>query len=385
VGINESLLVSSTAYICNTNFSNVIEFSDFINKTFTTSEVDLYEILNHLDAKIEELSTSDNKIGQKEALGILLARELEKIKKVLEQKLVFDDIEDEIRNCVERYCELLNKIDLSIEDIHLHFVDKFPEPFSNLKFNVMNFDDADSQKYGIKKGIYFRKDKIAPFRSSLIAAHEIMHQLISKRDPHILARGLEDGICDFMGTLYLGSGSNVFSFNECENFLRTIRLGDWTLPSWVRYRINLRQACLLYLQYGFDGIKELIKNGRRQIAEVEEKYLKGANSMISLPKGNWDTKFTEFAIRFINFDTTLVVSPLARYIAEKIEEGDAISNIIKEYNLCQKDAEKAFEELRSTNVFLIIIKNGVITSDKTKPYIISNVMRYRVKYNGEKS
>ena len=77
-------------------------------------------------------------------------------------------------------------------------------------------------------------------------------------------------------------------------------------------------------------------------------------------------------------ENTLVVTPLALLIAENIQEGDSIEKVVVNLRLREEEARKALNELTNTNTYLIIVRDGKLTCDKTKVYIEANILRWNI-------
>jgi hypothetical protein len=380
--LDGKLFILGVAYLSDLSVANMKSFESALYKYFYPEEKIKYEkrvVIEKINKFIEDKKTL-RPVGQEEAAIICLSRDLEKIRKNIE-KLPFETPEENIErimNASLKYVEEEVGLDLKMD---YFIVNKFPLPFDDKPFSIMVFDKADEQKYGIKEGIYFRKQFLMPYRSALGALHELIHIIIAASEPSKLARGLEDGICDFLGPLYLGS--KIIDLDMCVNYLKNRRFTFDTSLISNRYLKNLQQAALLYLLFGFEGLWFLVKKGRGFVEMIEKLLISGEIEEVQRciswkEKEGQDIKLRRFAYSVLTFENILAVTPLAVLIAENIQEGDSFEKIIKNLTLNEEEARKALSELTSANTYLMIAKDDIITSDKSKVYLEVGALRWKI-------
>ncbi len=371
--INGSKAIGGALYISNCKFGNVLAFRDFIMKEFNNIPFEKKEIVSKIEEYIDTKSHIVGEIGQKDAKNLLIIEDLKNIK----DTIISNPLEDPFKSIdkyVNKYCEKINKIGIELDDVKTFIVEKFPKPFENAGGTAINFDVADKRKYGIEEGIYFKEDRILPYSTQILASHEIIHRAASMKHPHLLARGIEDGICDYVGILYICR--EIIGSDACKNLVFHLRFRHHPGSDWNRYTTNLQQAAVLYINYGFESLIEIIKEGRILMEDVEKKLFLGKIDEIPIiKKGNWIEDITNFSYRILTYEKTLVVSPLALLIAKNINSGDNIKSFFRDNNIKEREGAKAIEELYETH-FVLISDGEKITCDRSKLYLDAGVMRY---------
>lgn len=336
---------------------------------------DKNDVINAIEGFIDK--SKYNKIGQREAFVICLSRELKKVKANIDSFSFIETPEENVRHVLDSAFDALqNEIPLGKELLNYYLVERYPPPFEDKDFAIMVFDKADKVKYGINGGIYFKRQKLLPFRSALGALHELVHLAISIPIPSKLARGLEDGICDLLGSVYLGS--SILPLPMCLSYLQNRRFTARPSLIAMRYLKNLQQASLFYLKHGFRGLLYVAKKGRNFIEQIEKACLLGEYDKLptDIETGEWEKPVTKFAYKVLLFEHTLAVSPLAFLIAEYLEEGIDFRDLIRDLNLKEDEALKALNELTNSETYIVIAKDGKITCDKSKIYIKTGALRW---------
>ncbi len=167
----------------------------------------------------------------------------------------------------------------------LKIVESYPDPYSHFNSMALAPDTTDQKKYGIENAFFFRRERLSPFPSPIVLAHEIVHRFVS--DDGLLARGLEEGIAEFMA--YFIAGPRIFPDVVIDNFFISRRVSP-EKPSKIStlYTAYLRQAVWLYQQVGIDGLVEIINRGRSFIKATEVAVSKGTLEELSLPRSKPD-------------------------------------------------------------------------------------------------
>jgi len=371
--INGKSAISGAAFISDGRFGNIQNFKDYVTNEFDVIDFEKNAIISEIDKRIYDLIDINGEIGQEAARNILIAEDFKKIKNIISSKDLVNPLKD-ITDSINYYIHKIHDIGIDLQDVDIFIVQEFPHPFENVIGTAVNFDKADKIKYNIDEGIYFQENRILPFATSILAAHEIIHKIASINAPYILARGLEEGLCDYLGTLFL-CGEKI-GVPLCLNYILNLRFGFSPTRFSERYRTSLQQAAVFYIYFGFEGLFELAREGRIKIEDSEKHLLNGDIDNIKIDKkGNWIKEITDFSIRILNFENTLVVSPLALLIAQKIHLGDNINEFFRENNINRKEGQSAIKELQ--DMYFVLISDGEkITSDRSKLYLDTNVMRY---------
>lgn len=354
------------------NFVNALEHR--FEGTFTGKK----DFARKIDKVVNTFSRRKSQFGEKEALELMTARDLEKINQTL-SRINVKDPTDELHVNLEAYKRILNRHGVDVSETQIFIVDSYPYPYTNRNFMALNCDIGDEKYFNIRPGIYFKRTRISPLLSSGILAHELIHACFSKVSTERLARGLEDGLCDLMG-LYLSSktlGSEIAT-----NMLLNQRLSYPSYQFDQIYADALRQAVRIYNVYGLKGLIQILEQGNRKgriiIKQIEEKCIRGRYSDLGLDNGDRTVELDNFANYFIGFPTSMVASPLACYIAEKVKTGDSVKEIIKEHNINPRDGRRAAKQL-DIDLYLMVTANGRIICDETKAYVKSGTLRYAIK------
>ena len=350
---------------------------ELINFIFREIEEKGITNLNSLISTFQKEACTATKITQDIAAKILIARDLEKAK-ILLNNYQFDDLDNALRKHYLIFLDHINSLRIKLDYTSFNIVDNFPKPYDTLDFSAMSFDVGDNKAYGLPIGIFLKRDKLAPFVSSGTIAHELVHQIFGRYYYNYLARGLEDGICDFVSYFILLP--RVFEYRICENIIFNRRLSVDRAQVFNIYRDNLAQAFVIYKNYGLEGLFNLLrmtkKVGREIIKRVERDCLiQGCDQLPYLSKGNWDGKISRSADFFLCFPRRLVVTPLARYIAEKIKLGDIVDKVLGAENIDEEEGKEALQELID-KVYLVFIYDNKIVCDETKVFVESNTLRY---------
>ena len=365
------------AAISKTNFGCLNEFNDLLADLFEKVGPNKKDIANAIEKIINKLKVS-GKIGQEEALKILLARDLEEMLKTL-KRIDFEDPEKEIKKYYPIFKKELKKLGFDFELPPIYFVDHFPHPYEKFDFTAMPYDEADHNKHGVNIGIHFIKKNLLPFTAVTILAHELIHVCAAIADCNHFPRNLEEGTCEFFGGYYLSS--LVLPKDLVANDIIKKRMKyNLRRPKFEVYTEGMRASATLYKNVGTKGIIEMLKRGRGEIKKVEEQILGFKSNEVDLPKGNWIKDLDNFADFLLSYPRhSLTGSPLARLISEDIEEDAKTGEIIGEkYN--KKEAMAAFEEL-AMEIGPILLTDGFFFSDETKKFIRTNTFRYKIPEN----
>lgn len=357
-------------------FSSIYDLINPVKPFFQPVSFDKEATIRIVNRMVAELETDFDNMGQKEAFFSLLLDDILTIReKIL--KTDFLEIKDEIFRNFESMVSSLSEINIEMKNCpDIFFVEQYPPPFDETVWFAASLFKEDERNYGTKRGIYFRNDKVVPYLSTSLAGHELMH-FVMEEDPKILPTRLEEGICDLVGSLYLTL--QIHDPNTSKNIMRNNLFSYPSDEIWNLYAYNLKQAGLIYKEYGLRGISWLInqENKSSKMKETEKKLLKGEIPELDVEPENFDKNLTEILNELIGFPLNLVVSPLAYYIARNVEIGLSSSSMIKDLNLDKDEALDAFSELEFSFP-LISRKEGVITDEILQNYISLNVLRYKI-------
>jgi hypothetical protein len=370
-------IIGGLAYATRLRCSSCGAFTQKVSDYFKQATID--DLPHAITNMVISLSNYEGAMGNKEALNLLIARDLASIGKTFSSMKLQDPLE-EMSKHFEIYKETLHQYELDLSGVQLFLVDSYPHPYEGLDFFAMNFDADDEQKYGITPGLYFKKVNIRPILSSYLVAHELIHQCFSRIPTGELARGLEDGICDFIAFFLC---MKTLGYEITKNVFVNMRFAYPIPQSQMVYTEALRQAIILYKIYGLRGLIQILtlgyRKGRSFLKEIEQVCLQGEYSkMTFLDKGWRIRELNRFADFFIGFPHSMVASPLACIIAEKMEKGDKVGEFLREQNILDIEGRKALREL-SDRLYLILLDGENIVYDETKAYVSNGLLRYELR------
>jgi len=234
----------------------------------------------------------------------------------------------------------LRSLGIYVPQPEIHVIDNFPPPYDTSPVSALTIGpNADTI---LKGGLYFLRNDVRPYYSSFLLLHELVHYAVADRDRNI-ARGLEEGIAEVVGSLYLAykyMGTSVarriFTYNRLFE-------ADHTL--WDLYLDYTRQAASLYLLTGLNGVANVLQGGRGQIKAVEKAY-----SLGTLPSSplipEWDSELTKLVHSLVlGYVPHMVVSPMAKYLSRFVRANLSVRNIIRSAGVEEHLGERALVEL----------------------------------------
>ena len=221
---------------------------------------------------------------------------------------------------------------LNVLDFDLRIVDEFPAPFDQFGWSAFAPDREDEERYGIDPGVYFRRDRLRPFYSEALYAHEVIHTVPGRVDPTIYAMGLEEGLAEILGTCFAAAA--VLPSQVLRNILVYGRHGVQRPKLWSLYRDHTRQAFLLYREFGLDGLVALLAGGRERIHDAERAILCGTHQSLDLPRGGWDDDTTRLLDSFCcGYLPSHVFTPLEVVLVDHVAEGVSLPEICARANV----------------------------------------------------
>jgi len=299
-----------------------------------------------------------------QALRLLISEDLNQIGNC--QKTLTDDSlsisPETLYSDLDDYTTHLHSLGININKPHFEVVESFPPPFEKFVWSAFCPDEEDERRYGIKRGIYFRSKSIKPLYSRVLLAHELIHTIPGKRNPEILAMGLEEGLAELLGSLYLASrnvGSdvvrNIFIYSRHGNDISTL---------WKLYLDHSRQAALLYYKFGLEGLLELIKQGRKAIHDVESDILTGKINKINIPKGSHPEYLTKLVDHLLlAYLPNYTLKPLEAYLLKYVDEGKNVSDISKLAGVPEDLANKILSDVSGKTVLFVMDKDHIAYSN----------------------
>lgn len=352
------------------NFSNINKFVDKTISCFNIKSYSQFEdIINNIDKLIFDAKANND------FCKLVILEDLKNIRLddyVFISKSNFNQI---IESSLQLTLNLYKSIGLNVPknfDLNLCLCDQFPAPFNNNKGIALSPDSYDEEKFGIKKGIYFLNSKVSFYQSRLLIPHELLHQIISKNDGSLLARGLEEGLCELIGGYYINS--ILFNKTVAYNYIKHRRFKyGITNQKFKIYTDYMRLAWILYEQVGLDGIVDIINGGRKTIKDIESQLING--KIIT----NCNNNFSNLAIddKLFRVIENEVVSPIAYYVIKLYNNEKNILDFANKNNIDIDLCRKAFLEIQN-RVYGCVIENDLFEFSDINQIKINNNIRYEL-------
>ena len=344
---------------------------------------DVDALARHIDEKAAALdrTASALPLDQEKAAARLHSEDLGRIKTTLRRERdLLEMSEDRLRVMFNQARSAFDREGVDPGDAQLVICDEFPAPYQDMDFWAMSFDASDHEQFGIDVGVAVKRKYFMPLYSPFLVAHELVHASIGKVKTPLLARGLEDGLADIFGSLYVGS--QLLDESLCKTTLLQSRVLYGDQQIWDTYADSLRLALDLLRTEGWEGFRGVLQRasteGRQVIKDAERRVL--ANS---IPASRVEEStagppiVTEFGSSFLRFPRSLVVSPLALVLARELKIDCRVSEICATHSIDPKAGELAANELQQ-RVFLALIDDGVVVADETKMFVALGGLRYEV-------
>jgi hypothetical protein len=343
----------SAVYHTRGGFSHLPRFLGMMTRHFNTLPYECAPVLEKVRQLRQEYTCVSGSIGEEEALKLMIGNDLWAIEQVLsDEKIVAaieqrQNIEHVLQRCRDKAIDQLQSMGVRIETPEIVFVDELPPPYNQRGYSAFSADRGDSEKYNMRPGIYFPIKRLRPFYSEFLLFHELIHFALGKSDPYLLARGLEEGLAELLGSMYLSSKIlgdaltiNLFIYN---------RLSSDYQRFWELYMDATRQATLLHQRFGLQGLFTLLNRGRRGLKQVEDCCLQMDFKKIDLPRGGEvDPELTDITdFLSLAFSRNLVVSPLAKYLSGYVHAGYTLSQVMREAQVDESAGMNALLELEN--------------------------------------
>lgn len=368
-------------------FCNIENFISEISGYTDNPEIDggreefFSEIAKTIKIIENEISTS-KKIDNKTALLKLMVEDLERVVATLDRFELLRDPETSLREYYKEFKKLYLKIGIDVGEFPFFIVEQYPEPYAHLEGAALCPDKSDEQKYNIKPGVYFRKEKLAPIRSIFTLAHELVHLVIGRKRYDLMARGLEEGLCEFLSVNYCGL--NTYGFGVSQNYILFRRL-KYTghIQIFQLYMEYYRMATMFYLLHGLEGIADLVNAGRGIVKDTEidlsQSNLFASEIPLMAPRIDQDQLFQFATYASLAIPEHEVVSPLAYWVARHInlETTSNIEAIIDKLQLDQHAGTEAIGELESRLFAILIDENSIEYSD-IQTMLKNKAFRYEI-------
>ena len=245
-----------------------------------------------------------------------------------------------------------------------------PEPFTASGLAAISVGPADAVRHGIEPGVYLRESRLRPFYSVTLAAHELVHTAAAT-EPGGSGKGLEEGLAEILGTCFAAAA--VVPRTALRAILMHGRYGAGRPRLWSIYADHIRQAALLYREFGIAGLAALVSSGRKRIAEAELAVLGGEHRGLDLPRGPGDPTTTWLLDYFCGaLLPSYVVSPLDLLLLDAVEDGATVATVCRTAGVAAGTGAGRLAALAASTA-LFALSNGVVSGSTLHRYRIAEV------------
>jgi hypothetical protein len=331
-----------------------------------------------LELAAQETGAPSGPLDQQGALHRLLAEDAARVAPQAAAGAAEDRSYDALAATAGRYLTALRSLGLAEIEAPLFLVERFPGLYADLDVWALTCDGYDEAHFSIPRGIYFRRDRLTAHFTRCLIAHELIHLIVGTRPQEYLARGLEEGIADLF---QLVLSADEVGAERAETILLNSRIEEPVGQRWQMYNDAARQALLLYLEFGLDGLVALLgraqRSGRIAMKEAEACCLDGRYEDLGLPRGGWRADLTRFTRTLLGYPVSLYVSPLAYCVAGVVRQGMSEAEVVAALRAEPGAGRAALRELQE-RCYLLLVRDGRVVADDTKLYLDAGVLRYDV-------
>lgn len=330
-----------------------------------------------VERRIGELETS----AETTALQRLCARDLQGIAQVVRDEgvVIPEDakaIEASLEAVAQDAAKILARWGITLDHSPPLVVDELPDPYKRGGASALTIDEADQAAYGVESGVYMLRGSLRPFYSANLYLHELIHTILGKDDPERVAHGLEEGLADLVGAIWLSA--QILGSNVTREIFVLNRLSSYYTPTWERYLDTARRLCVLYMYGGQRQLIELVKAGRAGVYEGERRLGIDLPTPLSPPIEEESEIITLAIDLLMAYPRSFVVSPEAYLFAEQSRSGLAISEVATAAGLSSAVGQEAAAELRDDIGALFLRKDNIVILEGEAAHLLSRSwLRYQ--------
>jgi len=360
MGYTKKQLVFGALYTSSCRMANIDYFIDHLEKIVHLDEAgDQSSTKNLLLKAAEELGRSKLIESDSAAQKKLLAEDLNRLanSNFFERELL-PSVADEVHGSISAIHHRLTGLGMHLRSAELFVVQKFPPPFDKFSWAAFAPDSEDEQEFGIKRGIYFKQDKLRPFYSQALYAHEVIHTITGEVDPEVYVGGLEEGIAEILGTCF--AGLDVLPFEVVRNILFYGRHGVDRENLWSLYRDHTRQAFGLYQRFGLAGLAELVRKGRARIHDASSAALSLQHEELDLTPGNFDPETSKLLELFcLSFVPSHSYSPLDCLLLLNTRSGLTLTEVCESASVNPAIGVPRLKEVGNASALFVVNGNKI--------------------------
>lgn len=338
-----------------------------------------------ISSAISRLSPSDLIDTQSMALQRVLCTDLEAILRSSEDEDVCRsiDLRSDIRGCLEESLAASLTIlgDLGLgrsTPAKIHFVDDLPAPYESMSGAILAADEGDQSAFGIEPGLYVRPGA-RPFYTEFLVFHEAVHLLLGTMSPLEYASRLEEGICEVLGSGFVGLA--MFGYGLTENLFVLNRLSRQYDASWERYLEAARQTWAATESIGLAGLVSIVKDGREAINQLEDASLLPTTELSATAVRPYVPSDLATLMRrvLLTYPRTLIATPAATLLAPHMGAGASLTEAASASGLSKDLALVAARELQDTLGLLALRSDEtVVPFSQAQRVAASGAIRYSI-------
>lgn len=371
--------VSGLAFGSEGSFSCPVKFGAYCNSRLIElvgpidSDIDNKTLLKLLIDKLPKCIEGNSSL----ILDMIVREDLKKIENLIDRidpKLL---LPSSVSETAESMKKIAGNLGFLVGDLNIRIVDDYPEPYSGAPFAAMSYDSVDNSDYGIDVGVALKSAELKPLYTQVLLGHEFAHFIIGQKPTQILARGLEEGIADYLGGIMIVG--SIIGRGLAESVLIAMRRRFEQNQFWRIYRDGLLATSSLLLLRGEVEFSEMIlmanREGRGVIKDFERKLLRGEISLSTTIDGNENSR--SFAQRVISLTPENTLSPISFYVCRTAKVGERIEVLAERLSLSATDVTNALDDAQN-KAFMAIPYAERVYSNEGAFYFRENSLRYVV-------
>lgn len=367
--MDASNLITGAIHAVSGRFSYYWDLAEWLQNHYRDIPYQLDVVRRRLNEDIRQMTRPRDSWDRNAALEYLIASDLKRAAGTEFDKLPTNDkaFHDRIKAKYDESMKILGRLGFKFPMPKIFIVKQFPEPYHKMDWVALVSDEADLKKYGIRPAIYLLESELSPYYTELTLAHELVHVAIANghsQVDHLHGRGLEEGIAEIIGTLYIGE--KLYSPEIARNVFIHSRLSNGLSQANTLYLDYTRLAFLFYRRFGLRGMTQLMREGREKIKKVEALCLSegvGAKAL-QFKRGKWDKKLSNLLDSLLlGSIPNLVVSPLAAYVSLFVFCGRTVEEIATAARVDVNSTKEALEEIQDRTSIILLDNDRVDFSD----------------------
>ena len=342
------------------SFTSIDSFLEKLSPHFEELPFKKKSVVEKIKELIEKFDPANfDKINEETAVWICIRYDLQKILHILKSKdVTIENPYTELQKAYKKYVEIATSEFKDFEPPKLKIVDKFPEPYSDMEWIAFAPDKEDHEKFGIEPGIYIKSSMVSPYYTAYLLAHEFTHKIVEQFNSYGFGIGLEEGIAEFYG---LHLSSKFLPMNVLKHILvYNYKYGERTRLTMLYEFFLLLTYYEIYKAYGMDGIRTIIKMGRKGIKRFEGIFLDGNWKLQVSDLEDRDRGIEEILDFYTHFPNDLYSTPIVKYISMNISIGDTARKIALKTKVDLDIVKNALNELQNTLVLILVEKDTVL-------------------------